>query len=94
MLKPISAHMHKPVARATWYSLLLINIGIIFALAYISRLLFVATAGSPLYIYGYISLAPVAVAIFFFISLVAINKKAFYRELEHLQKYKVKVKLS
>ncbi len=93
MQKPISVHMHKPVAKATWYSLLLIDIGIIFALTYISRLIFVATAGSPLYIYGYISLAPVAVAIFFFIFLVAINKKTFYRELEHLKKYRVEVKL-
>lgn len=94
MLKPISAHMYKPVARATWYSLLLADIGIILALTYISRLVFVATEGSPLYIYGYISLVPVAVAIFFFISLVVVNKKSFYRDLEHLKKYKVKVKLS
>jgi len=91
MERPKSIHFHKPTAQAIYAGLLATDIAILILFVYLSYLAYYFTVNSPFFVYSYIIISPVFVAMVLFTLLLIVGKKTFYRELEHLKKYKVKI---
>ena len=72
-----------------YYSLLGLCISIFIGFSYLSFLAYTVTQGTPYFLLSYIIIAPVFVAAFLLILLVAVGKAGFYRELQQLKMYKV-----
>jgi len=74
-----------------YYSLLGLCIAILIGFSYLSFLAYTLTKSTPYFFLSYLIIAPVFVSAFLLILLTAIGKIGFYRELQQLKAYKVKI---
>ncbi len=74
-----------------YYTLLGLCAAVFIGFSYVSFLAYNLTRSTPYFFLSYVIIAPVFVAAFLFILLVAVGKSGFYRELQELKLYKVRV---